>query len=96
MEKQNIDQVIDHLLATRQNVSKADLRAVVEVVHASGGQVIASYDEDGPWCGTRVPGRPPKLGGLIDNLTAKGFTVRVFPYGIPVIDEAFVQIGRGA
>lgn len=96
MEKQNIDQVIDHLLAARQNVSKADLRAVVEIVQASGGEVIASYDEDGPLCGTRVPGRPPKLGALIDNLAAKGLTVRVFPYGIPVIDGAFVQIGRGA
>jgi len=28
----NINQVIDHLLATGQNISKADLRAVVEVV----------------------------------------------------------------
>ena len=95
MDKQNIDQVVEHLLANRQNVSKAELRAVVELVHASGGQVVASYDEDGPLCGTRVPGRPPKLGGLIDNLAAKGFTVKVFPYGIPVIDEAFLQIGRG-
>jgi hypothetical protein len=85
MDKQNIDEVVDRLLATRQNVSKAELRAVVELIHAGGGQVIASYDEDGP----------PKLGGLIDSLTAKGLTVRVFPYGIPVIDEAFLQIGRG-
>jgi hypothetical protein len=95
MDKQNIDQVVDHLLATRQNISKTELRAVVELVQASGGQVVASFDDDGPWCGTRVPGRPPKLGGLIDNLTAKGFTVKVFPYGIPVIDEAYLQIGRG-
>jgi hypothetical protein len=35
------------------------------------------------------------LGGLIDNLVEKGFTVKLFPYGIPVIDEAFLQIGRG-
>jgi hypothetical protein len=45
MDKQNIDEVVEHLLATRQSVSKAELRTVVELVH--------------------------------------------------VIDEAFVQIGRG-
>lgn len=96
MDKQNIEQVVEHLLANRQNVSKADLHTVVELVHANGGQVVAGYDDDGPLCGTRVPGRPPKLGGLIDSLAAKGFTVKVFPYGIPVIDEAFLQIGRNA
>jgi hypothetical protein len=95
MDKQNIDEVVERLLATRLNVSKAELRSVVELVHAAGGQIVSAYDEDGPLCGTKVPGRPPKLGGLIDNLVAKGFTVKLFPYGIPVIDEAFVQIGRG-
>ncbi len=95
MEKQNIDEVVERLLATRQNVSKAELRKVIELVHAAGGQIVSAYDEDGPLCGTRVPGRPPKLGGLIDSLIEKGFTVKLFPYGIPVIDEAFLQIGRG-
>ena len=95
MEKQNIDEVVERLLAARLNVSKAELRTVVELVHAAGEQIVSDYDEDGPLCGTRVPGRPPKLGDLIDNLVAKGFTVKLFPCGIPVIDEAFVQIGRG-
>jgi hypothetical protein len=95
MDKQNIDEVVEHLLATRKNVAKAELRSMVELVVASGGRVVSGYDEDGPWCGTRVPGRPPKVGGLIDNLTEKGFTVKLFPYGIPFIDEAFLQIGRG-
>ena len=33
MEKQNIDEVVERLLATRLNVSKAELRTVVELVH---------------------------------------------------------------
>jgi hypothetical protein len=95
MEKQQIDDVVDHLLATRQNVKKEELRAVVELVLASGGKVVTGYDGDGPWCGTSLNGRPPKPGGLIDSLTAKGFTVKLFPYGIPFIDEAFIEISRG-
>jgi hypothetical protein len=95
MDKQNIDHVVDHLVATRKDVSKDELRAVVELVHAHGGQVISGADDDGNWCWTRVPGRPPKFGGLIEGLASKGYTVKLFPYGIPVIDEAIVKVGRG-
>jgi hypothetical protein len=57
--------------------------------------VMASLVRDRNWTDWTAVEKPPKLGGLIDNLAAKGFTVKVFPYGIPVIDEAFLQIGRG-
>jgi hypothetical protein len=96
MEKQNIEQVVDNLLASRQNVTKEELRAVVELVLNAGGEVVAAYAEDGPWCGTRFGGRPPKLGEVIDTLTAKRFTVKIFPFGIIDPDGAYVQIGREA
>jgi hypothetical protein len=93
MEKQTVDQVVEHLLAKRVTASKADLRAVVELVQSHGSQVIAGYDEEGPYCGTRVPGAPPKIGGLIEGLSAKGIPLRLFPYGIIQIDEVLVKVG---
>jgi hypothetical protein len=90
MSKQNPDQIVDHLLSAKKPVSKADLRAVVDLVLAQGGTVVTGYEDDG-YCGTRVPGHV--VGNLVGQLTAQGLTVKVFPYGIPTIDEAFVQIG---
>ena len=41
MSKQNPDQIVDHLLSAKKPVSKADLRAVVDLVLAQGGTVAA-------------------------------------------------------
>ena len=91
MSKQNPDQIVDHLLSAKKPVSKAHLRAVVDLVLAQGGTVVTGYDDDGYYCGTRVPGHV--VGNLVGQLTTQGLAVKVFPYGIPVIDEAFLQIG---
>jgi hypothetical protein len=90
MSKPNTDQIVDHLLSAKKTVSKADLRAAVDLVVAGGGQVVGGFDDDG-YCGTRVPGH--HVGPLVGQLVGKGFTVKVFPYGVPVFDEALVQIG---
>ena len=94
MSKQEPDKVVEQLLAAKQPVSKAELRSVVDAVLANGGSVVSSYDEDGPYCGTTVP--HPHIGTLVGALSGKGYTVKVFPYGIPVIDGAFIQVGRGS
>jgi hypothetical protein len=93
MPKQEPDKIVEQLLAAKQPVSKAELRSVVDAVLANGGAVVSSYDEDGPFCGTTVP--HPHVGSLVGALSGKGYTVIVFPYGIPVIDNAFIQVGRG-
>lgn len=92
MAKVEPDQVVERLLAAKEPVSKAELRSVVDLVLAQGGTVVNGYDDDGGYCGTTVPGH--HVGPLVGQLVGKGLVVKVFPYGIPVIDGAFLQIGR--
>ena len=100
-EERASEELVERLLARRHRVTREELRELVKVARGSGGEFVqaSSFGAEDPddWCGTmHFKGPRPKLGSLVELLAERGWMVRVFPYGIPVIDQVLVDIRNQA
>lgn len=95
------DQDVPYWLAIRINVARSELRASVTSVvqlaaqaklsqDSAGGQAIGRLTSEviDDWCGTRVPGRPPRPHWTA-FVTELGFLAESYPEGSTLRESAF-------
>src|SRR5262245_15830105 len=91
----NSKEIAKHLIENRAKLGGSVIEEIVTAVHNGGGKLV-QFDPDGDWCGTgRFPHWPPKgLDSLISIVAKAHGTIKIFPYGIPVIDGFDVEVAR--
>jgi hypothetical protein len=80
---------VETWLTDRRNVTREELGILVKLARDNGGELVnltafggGGRDPD-DWCGTMWFKKPrPKVGGLVEILLERGWTVEIFPYGI--------------
>ncbi len=91
----NPKEIAKQLLENRAKFGPRTLEELAAAIHAGGGKLVQfAFDPDGDWCGNgHFPHWPPKrfddLLGFASKFQAE---VRVFPWGIPVIDSYRVVV----
>jgi hypothetical protein len=81
------EQTLEKYLTAKRTVSRKELNGLLELARQHGGELVdvSAFGDPDPddWCGTMwFHGPRPKVGGLIDDLISRGWTIEVFPRGI--------------
>ena len=91
----NPKEIAKQLIESRAKFGTRTLEELVAAIHAGGGKLVQfAYDPDGNYCGNGLfPHWPPrKLDDLLGFASRFQGEVRIFPWGIPVIDSYRVVV----